>query len=252
MAITLSAAVGPNDSPLPITGGPVPAPFVTPCVCQLDNEQVLVVMNGTSSLLVVRGYNGTTQQAHASGATLTPESLGVAGYPLHVPAGFLAETMVRAECPEVNTVVGTTGQIPMQAIWLRAGMSINNISFCSATTAAGTPTHYCFALYTAALALCGSSADQTSTAWTANTLKTLALLAPYVVPTSGLYYLALPFVATTVPTLKGGTAKTDGSLQNAAPALTGVSGTTYTTGTAPATITAIAGAVTTSFWGAVS
>src|ERR1035437_3738466 len=98
MAITLSAAVGPNDSPLPITGGPVPAPFVPPCICQLDNEQVLVFLNGATSLLVVRGYNGTAQQAHASGAVLVPESLGVVGYPLLAPAGFLAETMVRNEC----------------------------------------------------------------------------------------------------------------------------------------------------------
>lgn len=252
MAITLSAAVDAGASPLPITGGPIPSPFQTPCLAQLDAEQVMVVANGTSSVLVIRGVNGTFPVAHASGATLTPLTAGVTGYPLSAPTGFLAESMVRAECPEVNTVIGTTGQIAMQAIWLRAGMTVTNLTACSATTAAGTPTHYCFALYTLAGALCGSTADQTTTAWAANTVKTLALTTPFVVPTSGLYYIAVMVVATTVPTLKGGTTKTDGTLQNTAPALTGVSGTAYSTGTAPATITAVAGAVTTSFYAAVS
>jgi hypothetical protein len=252
MAITLSAAIGPSTDPLPITGGPVPSSFVLPVVAQLESEQVLVTSNGTTSVLVTRGYNGTAASSHASGVTLTPLSVGIAGVPLFAPTGFLAETMPRQSCPEINTVVGTTGQIPMQAIWLQAGMVVKNITFCSATTAANTPSHYCFALYTSAGVLCGSTADQTSTAWAANTVLTLALTAAFTVPTTGIYYLAMPYVGTGVPTLKGGTAKTDGTLQFTAPALTGVSGTTYTTGTAPATITAVAGAVTTSFWGAVS
>lgn len=250
MAITLSAAVGPSTNPLPITGGPVPGTM--PIMAQLENEQVLITSNGTTGVLVTRGFNNTAASSHASGVTLTPVPVGVAGYPLFAPSGFLAETMPRSSCPEVNTVVGTTGQIPMQAIWLQAGMVVSKISICSATTAANTPSHYCFALYTAAGVLCGSTADQTSTAWAGNTMNTLALTSAYTVPTTGMYYVAMPYVGTGVPTIKGGTAKTDGTLQFTGVPLTGVSGTTYTTGTAPATITAVAAAVTTSFWGAVS
>jgi len=162
------------------------------------------------------------------------------------------ETMDRNYCVETNTTLTTTGQIYCQAIWLQAGTVVTNIAFCSATTAASVPTHYCFALYTTALALCGSTADQTTGAWAANTLKTLALTAAYTVPTTGLYYLAFMMTATTVPTMKGGTARTDGTLSFTATAISGISGTAYSTGTAPATINALAAKVTTSLWGCVT
>ena len=98
--------------------------------------------------------------------------------------GSLWETMDRNICPEVNTVIGTTGQIFVQAIWLTAGTTVTNISIFSATTAANVPTHYVFALYDISRSLLASSADQTSTAWGANTLKTLAMGTPYLVSTT--------------------------------------------------------------------
>lgn len=165
--------------------------------------------------------------------------------------GSLGETMDRCLCPEVNTTIATTGQIFCQAIWLTAGTTVTNISFCSATTAAGTPTHYVFALYDYSRNLLASSADQTSTAWAANTVKTLAMGTPYLVPTTGLYYLMLSVVATTVPTIKGGTGKTGGQLGGTAPILQGLSSTTYSTGTAPASLGAIT-ASTTNIWGCVT
>lgn len=167
-------------------------------------------------------------------------------------ANAFAETMGRNMCPEVNTTIGTTGQIFCEAVFLRAGQTVSNISFCSATTAAGTPTHYVFALYSTAGSLLASSADQTSTAWAANTMKTLAMGTPYKIPTTGLYYLMISVVATTVPTIKGGTALTDGTLRNTAPALQGLTSTTYATGTAPASIAVPLTKGTTNIWGAVS
>ena len=166
-------------------------------------------------------------------------------------SGNLGETMDRNLCPEVNTTIGTTGQIFCQAVWLTAGTTVTNISFCSATTGAGTPTHYVFALYDINRNLLASSADQTSTAWAANTLKTLAMGTPYLVPTTGLYYLMLSVVATTVPTIKGGTARTGGQLGATAPIMAGLSSTTYSTVTAPSTLGAITGG-TASIWGCVS
>jgi hypothetical protein len=163
----------------------------------------------------------------------------------------IAETMDRNTCPEVNTTFGTTGQVFCQAIWLRAGQLVSNISFHSATTAAGTPTHYVFGLYDINRNLLASSADQTSTAWAANTLKTLAMGTPYRVPTTGLYYLMISVVATTVPTGKGGTAKTGAQLAGQAPIISGISSTTYSTGTAPASLGALT-VGTTSLWACVS
>jgi hypothetical protein len=167
-------------------------------------------------------------------------------------SGSKGETMDRNTCPEVNTTLGTTGQIRIQAIWLEAGAVVSNIAFHSATTAAGTPTHYVFALYNTSGTLLATTADQTTTAWAANTLKTLAVTAAYTVPTTGLYYLAVSVVATTVPTLKGGTARTGGQLLAAGPILAGISATTYATGTAPASISIPSAASTASIWGAVT
>jgi hypothetical protein len=189
--------------------------------------------------------NSSGQLLQANGGTLIGaiDNWGI--------TGSLAETMDRVYCPEVNTTFGTTGQIFAQAIWLTAGTLVSNISFHSATTAAGTPTHYVFALYDSSRNLLASSADQTSAAWAANTLKTLAMGTPYLVPTTGLYYLVISVVATTVPTLKGGTARTGGQLAGQAPILNGISSTTYTTGTAPATIGALT-AGTTSVWACIT
>lgn len=146
------------------------------------------------------------------------------------PTGTLAETMPRMTCPEVNTAAPTaSGTLFMQAIYLTAGQLISNIAISSATTAAGTPTNYFFALYSAARALRAQSANQTTTAWAANTLKTLAMTTPYLVPTSGLYYIGLMVTATTVPTTKGGTAKTGGQLASTVPILHGISTTGLTT-----------------------
>jgi hypothetical protein len=189
-------------------------------------------------------YNSAGQLLQAIGAP-------VSGFDNWGITGSLAETMDRNDCPEVNTVSGTTGQIRCQAIWLSAGTIVTNISFHSATTAAGTPTHYVFALYDISRTLLASTADQLTAAWAANTIKTLAVGTPYVVPTTGLYYLMVSVVATTVPTLKGSTAKTGAQLAGQAPIIQGLSSTTYATGTAPASLAALT-VSTAGVWGAVS
>jgi hypothetical protein len=149
------------------------------------------------------------------------------------PTGTLAETMPRETCPEVNTAVPTaSGTLFLQAIYLRAGQLVSNIGISSATTAAVTPTNYFFALYSgqpAAPALLAQSANQTTTAWAANTYKTLAMTTPYRVPTSGLYYIGLMMAATTVITTKGGAAKTGGTLASTTPPLHGTSTAALTT-----------------------
>lgn len=263
-AITLTAAIDAFQTVIPVSGD-LPAPWSgdqnrVKTLVQIDGEYMTVEMSGSTSWLVTRSVEGTFAVAHLSGATIVPVVRVPGPYPLLGPAGILAETMRREECPEVNTVVATTGHVALQAIWLRAGTIVSNITFVSATTAAGTPTAYAFGLVSggaagapAAGTTLASSADQTNTAWAANTAKTLAMTTPYVVPASGVYYLAFACTATTVPTLKGGTAKTDGTLAGLTPPLSGVSGTAYTSGALPATVAIMAaGAVTTSFYGAVS
>ena len=145
------------------------------------------------------------------------------------PTGIIAETIPRELCPEVNTTMGATGALNMMAIYLVVGQLVSNIALCSATTAVVTPTGYRFGLYDASRNLRATSADQTTTAWAANTYKSLAMVTPYRVPTSGLYYIGYYMTATTVPTIKGGTAKTGGQLASTVPILHGTSTTGLTT-----------------------
>lgn len=145
------------------------------------------------------------------------------------PTGTIAETMPRELCPEVNTTAGASGTLFMQAIYLKAGQLVSNITIASATTAIGTPTNQFYALYDANRNLLAQSANQTTAAWAANTVRTLAMTTPYRVPTSGLYYIGLLQVATTIATIKGGTAKTGGQLSGAVPILHGTSTTGLTT-----------------------
>lgn len=144
--------------------------------------------------------------------------------------GTLAETHPRQVCPETNTVAPTaSGTLFMQGIYLKAGMLISNIAISSATTAAGTPTNYFFALYSLSRALLAQSANQTTAAWAANTVKTLAMTTPYRVQTSGFYYIGFMMTATTIITTKGGPARTGAQLAGAAPILHGASTTGLTT-----------------------
>lgn len=102
-----------------------------------------------------------------------------------------------------NATTLSTGRMTLVRITLPAGTVVSNITFVSATTALGTGTHQWFALYDANRALLAVTANDTSTAWSANTAKTLAIASPYTITTTGDYYLGINVTASTVPTLLG-------------------------------------------------
>lgn len=125
-----------------------------------------------------------------------------------------ADTFFRRNIPRLGLVddAGDTGHVALTTqvmtsvpIYLQAGDVITNISFRSGATAAGTPTNWWFALYSNAAtpALLAQTADQTSTAWAANTTKTVALATAQTISQSGIYWAAIHVKATTVPTLLG-------------------------------------------------
>jgi hypothetical protein len=155
------------------------------------------------------------------------------------PAGMFRENVRRSECGG-NLSALTTQVMLSTALYLEAGDVVTNLTFCSATTAAGTPTNWWFALYDTAStpALLRQTADQTSTAWAANTAKTVALTTAYTVPTSGIYYAAVMVKATTPPTLLGASlnANASGAVVAGQKVLAQTSGSSLTD-TAPATIT---------------
>lgn len=168
----------------------------------------------------------------------------------YVLSGALYETFDRCLCDEVNTAALSSGRLSLQAIYLPAGTTINSISFWSATTALATGTNQLFGLYDQNLNLLRSSVNDTSIAWAANSRKTLSLTSAFTTTYSGLYYLGIMVAATTVPTLKGNTAKTGGQLNAGTPSMGGTSTTGLTTAL-PATAASL-GTVTTSIWGCVS
>ena len=154
------------------------------------------------------------------------------------PTGTFRANLARTECGG-NLAALTTQVMTSVALYLEAGDVVTNLTFCSATTAAGTPTNWWFALYDtqATPALIAQTADQLTAAWAANTAKTLALSAPYTVTASGVYYAAAMVKATTVPTLLGASLNATA----AAAVITGQKVLAQTSGsslvaTAPATI----------------
>ncbi len=145
-----------------------------------------------------------------------------------------------------NASVLTTQVMSSVPLYLRAGETVTSLTFVSATTAANTPTNWWYALYDPEGDLLGQTADQTNTAWAANTAKTVALATPVVVSTTGWHRAACMVKATTPPTLAGVTlhnAVESAAIITGELPLAATSGSALTD-TAPATIgtlTAIAG-----------
>jgi hypothetical protein len=129
------------------------------------------------------------------------EYQGSTVFPNLGPTGTIAETMPRELCIESNITGPTSGTMYFNPVFLKAGQVINNISFYSATTAAATPTNQVFAIYDRNGKLMAKTVDDTTTAWAANSQKTLALTAAWTVPKDGPYFVALLVAAATVPSL---------------------------------------------------
>ena len=156
------------------------------------------------------------------------------------PSGLFREGAIRRLQGVGNIAALSTGVMTSTPIHLEAGDTVTNLTFMSATTAAGTPTNYWFALYddSATPVLLAQTADQLTAAWAANTAKTLALATPQKISRSGIYYAAIMVAASAVPTLVGQAlhhANVAGAVVAGQKVLAQTSGSSLTT-TAPATI----------------
>ncbi|NNJ04152.1 hypothetical protein HHX38_08390 [Streptomyces sp. PKU-MA01144] len=131
----------------------------------------------------------------------------------------------------------TTQVMTSVALYLRKGDVVTSLTFRSGATPAGTPTNWWFALYSSAStpALLAQTADQTSTAWAANTNKTLALSSPVTIKEDGVYWAAVMVKATTPPSLVGVSTTASAGIVSGEKPLAQTSGSSLTT-TAPATI----------------
>ncbi|RLL66989.1 hypothetical protein [Streptomyces sp. Z26] len=147
-----------------------------------------------------------------------------------------SEVFHRANLPRTgldDVPAAATGVMCSVALFLHDGDTVSALTFISGGTAGASLTNQIAALYSTSGALLAQSADKTSEAWAADSAKTFALAAPYRVTKSGVYFAALAFAASTVPTLVGSI--------GAKPHLSGEANLAQTSGsgigaTAPATI----------------
>lgn len=214
-----------------ITGATTTTVVASPGASTVRNVKHLNVTNNhatSSCVITIQHYDGTTSvdlekiTLYAGEQFVMCEDgewrhLTAAGgeYEYSAPSrgnlgisGTLAETVAREMCIEANLSTIASGATGIYAIRLTAGMLITNISFFSATTAAGTPTSQIFGLYSRGGTLLAKTADDGSTAWGANSIKTLALTSAYRIQVTDLYYLAVSVTAATAPTFKGVTVGT--------------------------------------------
>lgn len=122
---------------------------------------------------------------------------------------YLAETVPRVLVTSAGGSAAT-GALPFQAIYLTAGMTIGHMTFISGNTPASVPTHWWFALFDLNSNMLAVTADQTTTAWGAATVKTLAIAttaqgaqSTFTTTYSGYYYIGAMMTATTVVSLEG-------------------------------------------------
>ena len=160
------------------------------------------------------------------------------------PDYLLADNAVGETIPRYSAIgstgAPTSGTLYLNAVGLRAGRRVTNISYCSGSTAlthgSGANSAWYFALYNASRVLLGQSANQGQAAWGSNTIMTLALQTPVVIPVDGQYYVGLMIYAGT-----GGSPATPGLLYHqpatiinaSAPIQAATSSTALTSGTAP-------------------
>lgn len=151
-------------------------------------------------------------------------------------AGALAETYTRRGAVIANTGQLSSGRLQLVGIELPAGLLVSSITYLSGTQAAVTPTAQWFALFNADRTLIGQTVDDTTTAWAADSEKTLAIASPVTTTRSGFHYLGICVAAATPPSLMS---VAGGAVPSAlAPIMAGQSTTGLTT-TAPSTAAAI-------------
>lgn len=102
-----------------------------------------------------------------------------------------------------DVAIAATGVVLSTGVPLQSGDVVRSITFITGGTAASVPTAGFAALYDAAGSLMAQTADFGSTARAANTAFTVTLASSQIATTPGLYYVAISFTATTVPTLRG-------------------------------------------------
>lgn len=183
--------------------GTIAATDVQAAIAEVASETIQTSVLTTSGDILTRGASAPdriTRASLAADTAFTSQYLP-AGWEL-LPSGAKAQTIPRGISSVGSASFLTSGQVYFTGLWLRAGDSISTISFAAGGTGATLPTNQWFVLADASLNKVAITADDTTTAWAASGVKTLSITGgPYVVPSSGLYYVGILVVASVTPTL---------------------------------------------------
>ena len=132
-------------------------------------------------------------------------------YQALIPGGIGSTIAERSLVSTAGQAALVSQRLRLDAMYLPKGVTITSLTYGAGTVPLGAGTHQFFGLFDdlagssggAARALLRGTSDDTSTAWAANTLKTLALTSPYTTLRAGLFYSGILVTATTVPTIWG-------------------------------------------------
>ncbi|MFM9589742.1 hypothetical protein ACKI1J_15545 [Streptomyces scabiei] len=171
-------------------------------------DTTLAGVNITSTITGLKRYGNTFGAVAdaSSGADTSPFDSGFGGLETALRPSGRYETTSRLRCGTTSTP--TSGTLYLVPIWLPKGLVISNLAFVSGGTAASVPTNWWFTLHNSSRVALARTADQTTTAWAANTIKSLAIAqttagaaSSYTTTYSGLHYLGVMIKATTVCSL---------------------------------------------------
>ncbi|MFI1678849.1 hypothetical protein [Streptomyces sp. NPDC020607] len=202
----------------------------------------LAGINLTNTVTDVRRYgnSGTITDASTTPTDTSPfdSGFGALEDAMRPPGRY--ETTSRLRCGTSSASM-TSGVLYLVPIWLPKGAVISSLSFITGGTGVGTPTNWWFTLHDRSRVALARTADQTTTAWAASTVKTLNIAqttagsaTSYTTTYTGLHYLGIMIKAATMPTIVAEGSMTAGS------AVTPGFGDTNTGMSTPPTVTAAA------------
>ncbi len=258
-AISTTPASGTQETwTLSATGSGTSLPQSFPYMARVDDSSTtpdspfeivrITAHPSSTTITVLRGMDGTASRAHATGATfrhvVTSGGLNriIGNRQLDLaPTGAIGETFPRLGTT-LNTLASSnfiSGRLHLTALWLPKDALVSSITYLTGGTGFTTPTNQWFALLNSSRSYLRSTSNDGSTAWAANTAKTLSLSSPLVIPSSGLYYVGIAVTAATMAAIIG--VLSVGAGLNATelpPIMNGISSTGLTTPVADGTTAA--------------
>lgn len=113
-------------------------------------------------------------------------------------AGQIAQSFERREASALTILVTQT--LYVTPIWLDADTTISSISYANGA-ATVTPAHWLVGLFNSSRQLLATSADDTSTVWAIDTIRSTALTAAFTTTYTGWHYCGIAVDAATLPTV---------------------------------------------------